>query len=82
LVKIVGALDRYHGLERRSRTALPAPYFEAPEPLPAAPLALTYSAPLDAATNRLTSPVFLRGRGRAASSPGAAGHRSGDCSYT
>jgi hypothetical protein len=50
LVKIVDALDRYHRLERRSRTALPAPCFEAPEPLPAAALALTYSAPLDAET--------------------------------
>jgi len=45
LVKIVGELDRYHGLGRRWRTAPRAPRYEAPDPLPAAPLALTHAAP-------------------------------------
>ncbi len=50
LVKIVGELDRYHGLERRSGRIPRLPQFEAPEPQPAAPLALTHAAPpLDAA---------------------------------
>jgi hypothetical protein len=45
LVKIVGELDRYHGLGRRSRTAPPAPRYEALDPPPPAPLALTHAAP-------------------------------------
>jgi DNA-binding CsgD family transcriptional regulator len=45
LVKIVGELDRYHGLGRRSRTAPPAPRYEALHPPPPAPLALTHAAP-------------------------------------
>ena len=44
LVKVVGELDRYHGLQR-PRGAPRAPLIEAPEPPPAAPLALTHAAP-------------------------------------
>ena len=44
LVKIVGGLDRYHGLQR-PRAAPRAPLVAAPEPPPAAPLALTHAAP-------------------------------------
>ena len=44
LVKIVGELDCYHGLQR-PRGAPRAPLIEAPEPTPAAPLALTHAAP-------------------------------------
>ena len=52
LVKIVGELDRYHGLQR-PRGAARAPLIDAPEPPPAAPLALTHAAPAaDAALDR------------------------------
>jgi hypothetical protein len=44
LVKIVGGLDRYHGLQR-PRAAPRAPLVAAPVPPPAAPLALTHAAP-------------------------------------
>jgi len=44
LVKIVGELDRYHGLQR-PRGAPRAPLIEAPEPPAAAPLALTPAPP-------------------------------------
>jgi hypothetical protein len=44
LVKVVGELDRYHGLQR-PRGVRRAPLIEAPEPPPAAPLALTHAAP-------------------------------------
>lgn len=48
LVKLVGALDRYHGLDRRSLPAAPPAQLEAPEPAPA-PLALTHAAEPDLA---------------------------------
>jgi hypothetical protein len=44
LVKVVGELDRYHGLQR-PRGAARLSLIEAPEPPPAAPLALTHAAP-------------------------------------
>lgn len=44
MVKVVRALDRYHGLSDVSRPALPAPA-AAPLPLPAPPLQLTHAEP-------------------------------------
>ncbi len=45
LVRLVAELDRYHGLDRRSRPAPRLPPREPPEPAPAPPLALTRAAP-------------------------------------
>ena len=45
LVRLVAELDRYHGLDRRSRPAPRVPPLDAPGPLPTAPLALTRAAP-------------------------------------
>ena len=51
LVKIVGALDRYHGLDRRSVPAAPPARLEPPEPPPAPPLALTHAGEPDLAAD-------------------------------
>jgi len=51
LVKIVGALDRYHGLDRRSAPAAPPAQLEAPEPASAPLLALTHAGEPDPAAD-------------------------------
>jgi len=44
-MKLVGALDRYHGLRPEPARRLPAPLAVPPPPEPAAPLQLTRAAP-------------------------------------
>ncbi len=50
-VKMVAALDRYHGLTNASRAALAAPSAVAPPALPAPPLKLACLAPEPSATD-------------------------------